>query len=156
MQEHQPKARGAAYDHASAIQTVDLVLGADTLWRSRLKHDQTTISEELMHGHLLTGSTSWVSHVGDRSFILSWDWIQLRPDVVALANPLEIASNARFVGSDGAPLNSFAIVLELNQIVHSLPWQIEVLRQLVLAERNTGHPLQRAGVPRIATPRVLM
>ena len=54
---------------------------------------------------------------------LAWDWFELRPRVVALADPMNVLSNLEFVDAEGRPLSRGQRLVELNNIIASLPWQ---------------------------------
>lgn len=76
------------------------------------------------------GQTFWAvaSDGGDAG--VAWDWIHLSRGVVAMADPLSVVSNLRFVDPEGIVLNPMASVLRLNELVQTLPWQDEVERLL--------------------------
>ena len=73
---------------------------------------------------------------------LSWDWVEAMPQVLILADPMCIATNAKFHTCDGEALEPFAIVLELNRVVYFLAWQSAVLNALLWEEKNKPAPLQ--------------
>jgi len=83
-----------------------------------------------------TGTTEWSAKVMGHRVWLSWDWVEVMPQVLVLADPMGIATNAQFHASDGEALGQDAIVLEMNLIVYFLPWQPEVLAAWLLDRRN--------------------
>lgn len=119
-----------------------------------LSHAQTTVDD---HGGAgpRTGTTEWSANVMGRRVWLSWAWVEVMRDVLALSNPMGIATNARLHASDGEALVDEAIVLELNRIVCFLPRQPEVLAALVWEEKNaTGSfPAKAASGDERSTPR---
>jgi len=77
-----------------------------------------------------SGQTIWCGEMTGGEAGITWDWVQVRKDVVAMADPMAVVTNLRFVGSDGGELPADESALLLNQIVFSLPWQREVVRTL--------------------------
>lgn len=63
---------------------------------------------------------------------VAWDWISLPPGVVAMVDPMALITNLQFLNADGEVLAPMESVLQLNEIVHALPWQHEVQRALGL------------------------
>ncbi len=79
------------------------------------------------------GATVWVWREPDARAAIAWEWAELREGVVALSDPNSLVSNIDFVG---APMGLERVDpvgrkrLVLNTIVHGLPWQSAVLREL--------------------------
>lgn len=90
---------------------------------------------------LATGHVVWGASVGGKTLALCWEWAELAPGVVALANPLRVLSNATLISSDGVQLPERVALLELNGAVHELDWQPEILE---LVERTRS---RRAKAP---------
>jgi len=61
---------------------------------------------------------------------MAWDWVQIARGVVAMADPMSVISNLRFIGGEGEVLTAYESALFLNEIVRLLPWQSEVQRAL--------------------------
>lgn len=61
---------------------------------------------------------------------MAWDWIQIARGVVAIADPMSVVTNLRFVGGEGQVLTAHESALFLNEILRTLPWQNEVHRVL--------------------------
>lgn len=93
-------------------------------------HVDTRISASGEPGLPASGQTIWCGEVTGAEAGITWDWVQVRPDVVAMADPMAVVTNLRFVGTDGDVLPADECALLLNQIVFSLPWQREVMRTL--------------------------
>ncbi len=76
------------------------------------------------------GQTVWAaSGVGGEAG-MAWDWIQIASGVVAIADPMSVVTNVRFVGAGGEVLTAQQAALFLNELVRALPWQQEVQRAL--------------------------
>jgi hypothetical protein len=80
--------------------------------------------------HPSMGQTLWTGNADDGAAGVAWDWIRLPEGVVAMADPLSLVTNLQFVGPAGEVLAPLQSVLQLNEIVHTLPWQDEVQRVL--------------------------
>lgn len=87
----------------------------------------------LNHGdarHPSSGQTVWGNASTQPAAGLAWDWIELPQGVLALADPMGMVSNVQFIDADGCVLPSMQCAMQLNGIVHALPWQDEVHRAL--------------------------
>ena len=98
-------------------------------------------ADGLAYGHAL-----WGTAVSGAPMALCWEWSELSPGVVALANPLRVLSNVTLLTSDGLQLGERLALLELNGAVHGLDWQAEVC-DLLLAGRKvrTGRAATSGG-----------
>lgn len=76
------------------------------------------------------GQTIWTGSGADGEAGMAWDWVQLCRGVVAMADPLAVVTNVRLIGSEGAVLSAHEAARFLNDIVHTLPWQMEVHKAL--------------------------
>lgn len=76
------------------------------------------------------GQTIWGGCAEDGEAGVAWDWVQVSRGVVAMADPMSVVSNLRFVGEQGEVLTALEAVRFLNELVHQLPWQHEVARAL--------------------------
>ncbi len=79
------------------------------------------------------GQTLWIgaSENGAEAGV-AWDWVCLPEGVVAMADPMALVTNLQFLSPQGEVLAPMESVLQLNGIVHTLPWQCEVQRALGL------------------------
>lgn len=85
-----------------------------------------------------TGQTLWLSRSGESAAGVAWDWVSQPPGVVALADPMSLVSNIQLLNDEGEVLAPFELALELNGVVHGLPWQDQVQRALSAAGQGTG------------------
>jgi hypothetical protein len=76
------------------------------------------------------GQTVWAASGTDGEAGMAWDWIQIARGVVAIADPMSVVTNVRFVGAGGEVLTAQEAALFLNALVRTLPWQQEVQRAL--------------------------
>lgn len=79
-----------------------------------------------------SGQTVWAARSEDGDAGMAWDWVQIRDGVVAIADPMSVVSNVRFLGDDGSVLTATEAALCLNGLVRELPWQLEVSRAIQL------------------------
>jgi len=77
-----------------------------------------------------SGQTLWGKADADRAAGLAWDWVEIRRGVVAMADPLGVVTNVRFIDDHGEVLPDRQLAIRLQQLVHALPWQDEVRRAL--------------------------
>lgn len=87
------------------------------------------VSATLHHagsGQGRSGQVMWACQTPLGDAALAWDWFDLRPQVVALADPMHVLSNVCFVDEHGVELTTKANLLELNNLVASLRWQDQV------------------------------
>lgn len=78
------------------------------------------------------GHTIWISDEPGlhAKAAVAWDWIQVAPGIVAIANPMAMVTNLRLRGDNGELLPREATARVLNLLVRTLPWQDEVHRVL--------------------------
>ena len=76
------------------------------------------------------GQTFWGSAFGDGEAGVAWDWVQVMPGILAIADPMCMVTNLRLLSPEGAVLTAWEAARHLNEIVHALPWQDEVRRVL--------------------------
>ncbi|MET0519015.1 MAG: hypothetical protein ABW005_09290 [Burkholderiaceae bacterium] len=87
----------------------------------------------LVHGdarHPAMGQTLWSGEDDKGKAGVAWDWISLPAGVVAMVDPMALVTNMQFLNRVGEVLAPMESVRQLNEIVHTLPWQDEVQRAL--------------------------
>jgi hypothetical protein len=97
--------------------------------RQRLRRVEAQVDDASGDG-LRAGTTAWGFQWRGRTVGLSWSWREVLPNVVALADPMHIASNAVLLDDDGRELHDARRVLILNAAIFNLPWQLEFRRAL--------------------------
>ncbi|ODU08400.1 MAG: hypothetical protein ABS84_13430 [Rubrivivax sp. SCN 71-131] len=78
----------------------------------------------------VSGQTIWAGTVAGCEAGMAWDWIELAHGVLAMADPMSVITNLRFLGDAGEVLTAAQAALVINGIVRALPWQDEVGRAL--------------------------
>ena len=74
--------------------------------------------------------TLWAQHLDDGEAGLAWDWVEVAHGVVAMADPMGVATNLRLVGSAGQVLAAHEAAMTICRWVRQIPWQDEVWRAL--------------------------
>ena len=82
------------------------------------------------NGQPSIGQTMWGGAATDGEAGVAWDWVQVMPGIVAMADPMSVVTNLRLLGPEGEVLTAWEAARHLNGIVHALPWQDEVQRAL--------------------------
>lgn len=75
-----------------------------------------------------SGHTIWRGRSADGDAGLAWDWIEIARGVVAMVDPMQVATNLQLLNIHGHVLASSEAALHYNQFVCRLPWQEEVRR----------------------------
>lgn len=85
-------------------------------------------AHELTHRNM--GQTVWGNASKQPAAGVAWDWVEIQHGVFAMADPLGVVTNLKFVGPGGQSLSNTEVALCLNEIVRTLPWQNEIMRAL--------------------------
>jgi hypothetical protein len=101
----------------------------------QLRHLGTRVTNPGDQISRTAGQTIWATAFGDGQAGMAWDWIQLSRGVVAMADPLSVVTNLRLVNPDGDVLTPLESLRRLNEVVHTLRWQDEVERVLLINEQ---------------------
>lgn len=98
----------------------------------QFRHLGTQVTHHGARDAPCSGQTVWgnAQRDGDTVAGLAWDWIELARGIVAMADPMAVITNLRLVGPGGTVLTPLEAAPHLNGLVHALPWQDEVLREL--------------------------
>ena len=79
----------------------------------------------------------WLGTVEGESIGVAWEWTELRPGVVLLADPNSIITNVRFLDMARDAKSELHALISANRIANALAWQ-EPVRAVVQAHR--AHP----------------
>ncbi len=104
---------------------------ADAAPSLHLVHLGTQVVTSGERDHPCSGQTLWADPSNDRSAGVAWDWVEVQEGVVAMADPLGLVTNLQFVDARGHALSAYQVAVQLNELVHALPWQCEVQRALL-------------------------
>ncbi len=88
------------------------------------------------------GDTIWTAALEDGQLALAWEWVEWRPGVIVLSDPMAISSN--ILTEDDAPHGPRVRAITLNRVAHSLPWQQQVLEALRAKRAATASQAQQS------------
>ena len=97
----------------------------DEGWPSFL-HMSTHVHHERRGTEPCVGSTVWVGAIDGAYAGLAWEWVELRPGVLMLADPNSIITNLQVMDAGRLPKNPLDAAVSLNTVLHRLPWQEKV------------------------------
>ena len=97
----------------------------DEGWPSFL-HMSTHVHQERRGTETCVGSTVWVGAIHGAYAGLAWEWVELRPGVLMLADPNSIITNLQVMDAGRLPKNPLDATVSLNTVLHRLPWQKKV------------------------------
>ena len=98
----------------------------------------TQVRQERRGTDPCVGSTVWVGSIAGVHAGLAWEWVELRSQVLLLADPNSIITNIQVLGTGGKLANPLDATVSLNLILHRLRWQDSVGE--VLASAREGRP----------------
>jgi hypothetical protein len=95
-------------------------------WRRssrKLRHLGTSVHVDEQAEGLRYGQVLWGREASDQMVGLAWDWREVMPEVIALADPMTVLSNLRLLDERGGRLSDAELLLQLNNTIYSLGWQ---------------------------------
>ncbi len=97
---------------------------------AQIQHLSTSVNadkgeEGCVCGQVLFGLQSSKEMIG-----VAWDWVAIGGRILAISDPMSIVSNVYFVAANGDTLQESARLVQLNNVINSLPWQRPVRRTL--------------------------
>ena len=104
-------------------------------------HMSTQVRDEPKGAQPRAGSTVWLGIIAGQHAGLAWEWVELRPGVLMLADPNSITTNLRMVDVAGRRQDELVSTVSLNRLLHQLSWQDAVCE--VIHSSQTG---RRTGV----------
>lgn len=89
----------------------------------RFKHLGTSLQIGTGSNDHCTGSTVWGCDYMGKQVGLAWEWVEVRPRVVAMGDPMVLLSNVELHDAQDEPMEIGPRLLALHQIIYGLPWQ---------------------------------
>ncbi len=89
----------------------------------QFRHLGTSLQLDSSDPQLCSGSTVWGCDVKGARVGLAWEWVAIRPQVVALGDPMTLLANIDLFDDDDELLQDSQRLLKLHQVIFSLPWQ---------------------------------
>ncbi len=90
------------------------------------RHLGTSLQLDASNSELCSGSTVWGVDVNGKRLGIAWEWVAVKPRVVALGDPMMLLANLDLVNDRGDALPDSQRLLQLHQIIFCLPWQHDV------------------------------
>ncbi len=75
------------------------------------------------------GRSVWLSDDRGQRAGIAWNWEEVQPQILVVANALAIETNIEVEDQTAALTTSNALVRSLNLVVYTLPWQRHLLSQ---------------------------
>ena len=122
-------------------------------WPSFL-HMSTQVRQERKGSEPCVGSTVWVGSIDGVYAGLAWEWVELRPGVLMLADPNSVITNVQVVSAGRQTTDPLEAAVSLNTILHRLPWQ-DIVGE-VLASAREGRMRDDVAHPAFDTARELL
>ncbi len=111
-----------------------------------LWHVQTQVRDGSDRPGRRFGDTVWIGVVNGKSVGLAWDWVELRPGVVMMADPNSVITNLRFLTPQRHYQEHAVAMVSLNRLTHHLPWQDTVVAVLAAETQRIETARARQGV----------
>ena len=87
------------------------------------RHLGTSLQLDASNPELCSGSTVWGADVNGKRVGIAWEWVAVKPRVVALGDPMMLLANLDLVNDLGDALPDSQRLLRLHQVIFCLPWQ---------------------------------
>lgn len=106
----------------------------------QFRHVRTAVRDYRGDDDLFVGETVWQAEFGGQPVAAAWEWVEIKPGVVAMLDPMAIVSNLCNAAelSDGS-IGGGGTILTLNRLAHQIPWQDRV-RAALRGTRHGGGP----------------
>jgi hypothetical protein len=93
------------------------------------QHMGTNVRGDLDDAGRRMGETVWAARLDDDRVIgAAWEWVELRPGVPAISDPNGFVTNGCLLDANGAALEEPGVIVGLNRIARTIPWQGVVAR----------------------------
>ena len=110
--------------------TLEWYLPAQSEQLPGFKHVGTQVRDDGSSSGFRAGDTVWVAQDEQWQAGLAWEWVEVRPGIVMLADPNSIITNLQFVDGANQHVYGLAKTTAVNRLVHGLPWQQSVCARL--------------------------
>jgi len=119
------------------------------VWRHDFSHVDTGLLEpDSTRVRNITGFSVW----GNPQGLQVWfEWVEVKPRVVALRDPMGIKVNARFTNAEGGAAPAEMVPVFLATFVHHLKWQSGVLEWLTRHGETVAGVRERTRNARLAS-----
>ena len=90
------------------------------------RHLGTSLQLDASNPELCSGSTVWGVDINGNRLGIAWEWVAVRPRVVAMGDPMMLLANLDLVDAGDDTLPDSRRLLRLHQVIFGLPWQSAV------------------------------
>ncbi len=90
---------------------------------TQFRHLSTSVADCRTDDDAIRGQVLFGFESGQRMFGAAWDWVAVGGRFIAISDPMSIVSNVYFVSDEGVTLEESARLVQLNNLIHRLPWQ---------------------------------
>ena len=90
------------------------------------KHVGTQVRDDGSGSGFRAGDTVWMATDPQWRAGLAWEWVEVKPGIVMLADPNSIITNLQFVDAEEQHVYGLQKTVAINRLVHGLPWQQSV------------------------------
>ena len=87
------------------------------------RHLGTSLQLDANDPELCSGSTVWAVDINGNRLGIAWEWVAVRPRVVAMGDPMMLLANLDLVDAADESLPDSQRLLRLHQVIFGLPWQ---------------------------------
>jgi hypothetical protein len=102
---------------------------------TRFRHLATSVQGDASDHLPRHGQVLWGTEVDGRMVGVAWDWSEVKRNIVAMADPMRVVTNLTLVANDGSPLEQCERLVFLNNAIHDMVWQSDVV-QAALVEAS--------------------
>jgi hypothetical protein len=95
-------------------------------WRAallRMRPMSASAPAEVLSPGRRQGQVLWGTECKGQPVGLAWDWAEVRADVPALSDPMNVLSNVQLLDEQGECMDEGMRIVHLNTAVHGLGWQ---------------------------------
>jgi len=106
----------------TACETVVKTVNEFELVTHGLRQVGSRVRVDKARSGLRCGQEVWATE-DDLPIQIAWEWTEIRPQVVALFDPMNIRCNVALIDGEGHTLARSRRMLHLNNVVHQLDWR---------------------------------
>ena len=114
----------ANWSHIATEVGADLLPPHETDGKSALNDQGVTVWSRMLE------SSSDADDSNETPALIAWDWVLIGVGVIARCNVQQVSTNIELIGEDDEPIPPAMRPLVFATLIHGLPWQVQVLREI--------------------------